>query len=501
MLPLLASSDYLTYPGGLSPVNLTCETTSSSEDLFGTPCQVTAADNVQLSTSLIAAHVRTGGESFRAHPMLISCLQRFSAKLSATPEIFQFYLSQSQSLSIKTNDTAVDTEMLQYHQAGLAVSFKVNNATFQVLLETAVTSCVERFATVQFSVGLIELENDTMDLQLRESFRFHPDGINSTYYSLVDTSLIPRNLPVCNTTYLFLDNSSYPVNDFTAEQVVGRVYRSVSNSSEEFMTLLQYPATNIDFYGCPQLITGYSIQQRCPARIMSFRMYRTFKMLAGLLGSDIVGLVVERSWSLEPLNFTNPQCFSTPLNTTLFSEGRAMLLNATGVLTLSRLAMLSRCAGFDYVYYGCGYVLVAVRKQRSTTPLTVIFPESVLLPITPYGDLVSLYPLSPSLSTFSPLLDSDGIRDSRLSTGYTVAQLAGGDRFFRMHPVLVQCLQLLTDSLSAYRPYYSIRIQQAYSRNLSSQLEDYTTGLAVKISVYPTGIYLQESLLSVITVE
>ena len=492
LLPLLASSDYLTYPGGLSPVNLTCETSSNPEDLYGTPCQVTAADNIQLSTSLIASHVRTGGESFRAHPMLISCLQRFSAKLSATPEIFQFYLSQSQSLSIKTNDTAVDAEMLLYHQAGLAVSFKVKNTTFQVLLETAVSSCVERFAAVQFSVGLIELGNDTLDLQLRESFRFYPDGINDTYYGLVDASLIPRTPPVCNTTNLFLDNSSYPVDDSPAEQVVGRVYRAVSNSSEEFMTLLQYPATNIDFYGCPQRITGYSIQQRssCPARVMSFRMYRTFKVLAGLLGNDIGDLVVVRSWSLEPLNFTDPQCFSTPLNTTLFSEGRAMLLNAKGALTLSQLALLSRCAGFDYVYYGCGYVLVAVRKQRSTTPLTVIFPESVLLPITPYGDLVSLYPLSPSISTFSPLLDSDGIRASRLSTGYTVAQLAGGNRFFRMHPVLVQCLQLLTDSLSAYRPYYSIRIQQAYSRNLSSQLEDYTTGLAVKISVYPTGMFL-----------
>lgn len=497
LLPLLAASNSLTYPGGLSPINLTCETTSNPEDIFGSPCQVTAADNVQLSTSLIAAHVRTGGESFRAHPLLISCLQRFAARLSATPQIFQFYLSQSQSLSIKTNDTDVDTEMLRYHQAGLAVSFKVKNATFQVLLETAVTSCVEKFAAGQFSVGLIELGNDTLDLQLRESFRFHPISINVTYYGLVDASLIPRSFPTC-TTNLFLDNSSYPVNDSTAEQVVGQVYEAVSNSSEQFMTLLQYPATNVNFYGCPSHITGYSIQHRCPARVMSFRMYRTFKILTGLLGNDIGGLVVERSWSLEPLNFSNstdPQCYSTPLNTTLFSEGRAMLLNATGALDLSRLAMLSRCAGFDYVYYGCGYVLVAVRKQRSTTPLTVVFPQSVLLPITPYGDLVSLYPLSPSFATLSPLFDSDGIRDDQLSTGYTVAQLAGEDRFFRMHPLLVECVQLLTDSLSEYRPYYSIRIKQAYSRNLSSQLEDYTTGLAVKISVYPTGTFLYGSLL------
>ncbi|KAI6655481.1 hypothetical protein LOD99_1980 [Oopsacas minuta] len=487
LLPLEISGDYLIYPGSLTLLNLTCDPNSTpSNNLSGTPCLVTAGDTVQLSVSITAAHVRNmSSEGFRAHPLLISCLQRFSSKLSAMPQILQFYLSQQEALALPTNDSAINTELLDYHRAGLAVSFSFKNVSFNTLLQNTVTSCVDKFAAEQFTVGLIQLSDDTLDLQLRTGFKFYPGGINDTYFSLVDNSLIPATLPNCPSN-AFLINSTYPVSNSRPEQVVGQVYQPVNRSSEQFLNLLQYPDTKVMFSGCPNIITGYSIQQRCATRVMSFRLYRTFKVLAGLLGNLRSGLSVVRSWSTDPFNITNPLCYSSPLNTSLFSEGRALVMRALEGFSMDYLALLSQCAGFDYVYYGCDYVLVAVRNQRSTPPLTVVFPESVLLPVTLYGAAISLYPLSPSISEYSPLFDSDGIRDKMLSKFYTVNQLAGPDRYFRIHPVLVQCIQLVTESLTAYLSSYSIRIQQAYSRSLSSQLEDYTTGLAVKLSIYPT---------------
>ena len=148
---------------------------------------------------------------------------------------------------------------------------------------------------------------------------------------------------------------------------------------------------------------------------MSSRMFRLFKVLVSLLKDRSSNLSVVHSWSPNAYNITDPHCYSSPLNSSLFSEGRAMILGRHGALTLSVLANLCRCSGFDYVYNGCSYVLVAVRHQRSAPPLNVIFPASLLLPVTPYGEMESLYSVPPSISSLSPLFDSDGIRGQMLS--------------------------------------------------------------------------------------
>ena len=492
LLPRVStSSNYLIYPGSTSPLNLTCDPSTPPASIEGSPCLVTAGSNTLLSISITAGQVTNdSSEIFRAHPLLVTCLQRFSSKLSSVPHILQFYLREEEGLAVDTPDSVVNSELLELHRAGMAVSFGFPDATFHTLLQTAVSRCLDIFAAAEFSMGVFQL-NKSIDLQLRpDRLHFYPTSINATFFDLLDQSLSLRTLPIC-TADPFPANSSYPVNGSTAAQVVGQVYQPLSRSSPEFPELLQYPGTNISFYGCASTVTGYSAEARCATRVMSSRMFRLFRVLVGLLKGLSSGLSVVQSWSPNPFNITHPQCYSSPLNTSLFSEGRAMVLGALDPLSLSVLAQMCRCSGFDYVYNGCGYVLVAVRHQRSTPPLTVVFPTSLLLPVTPYGEIASLYFTPPSISSLSPLFDSDGIRGQMLSQRYSVGQLAGPDRFFRIHPALVGCLELVAEKLSVYSPAYSLRVLQAYSRDKSSKQEDFTTGLAVRIYTQPQGALIQ----------
>ena len=485
LLPLVStSSHFLIYPGSTSPLNLTCEPNSPPVSIKGSPCLVSAGSNTLLSISITAGQITNGSSDiFRAHPLLLTCLQRFSSKLSAVPHFLQFYLSKGEELLVRTPDPAVNSELLDFHRAGLAVSFAFPGSSFHTLLQTAVTRCMDIFAAEEFSMGIIQL-NDSIDLQLRpDRLYFYPASINTTFFDLLDQSLAPRNIPVCSTDQ-FPANFSYPANGSSAEQVVGQVYQAEALSSGD---LLQYPGTNISFLGCTNTIIGYSAEARCATRVMSFRMFRLFKVLVALLKDLSSGLLVVQSWSPNSFNITDPQCQSSPLNTTLFAEGRAMVLRAQDPLTPSALAKLCRCSGFDYVYNGCGYVLVAVRLQRSTPPFTVVFPESLLLPVAPYGAIESLYFIPAPLSSLSSLFDSEGIRGQMLSQLYSVGQLAGPDRFFRMHPVLVGCLELVSEKLSVYSPAYSLRILQSYSRDRSTLQEDFATGLAIRIDTQPQG--------------
>ena len=486
---VFASSHYLIYPGSTSPLNLTCDSNAPPASIERAPCVVTADTNTLLSISITAGQVTNGtSEMFRAHPLLVTCLQRVSSALSIVPHILQFYLEAGR-LNVETSDPVVNSELLKLHRAGLAVSFNSPNVSFDGLLQIVVSRCLDIFAAEEFSIGVVKL-NESIDLQLRpDSLFFYPSQVNDTFFRLLDQSLSLRTLPVCPAG-LFPTNSSYPVNGSTAEQTVGGVYHPLSRSSEGFSQLLQYPGTNVSFAGCSTRVVGYSAAARCATRLMSSRMFRLFRVLVSLLGDLSSSLLVVHSWSPSAYNITDPHCYSSPLNSSLFSEGRAMVLGIQETSSLSVLANFCRCSGFDYVYNGCGHVLVAVRHQRSTPPLTVIFPVSLLLPVTAYGEMESLYSVPPSIASLSPLFDSDGIRGQLLSRQYSVDQLAGTDRFFRIHPIVVGCLELVTEKLSVYNPSYSIRIMQAYARDKSSLQEDYSTGLAVRIYTQPGGMYV-----------
>ena len=481
------SSDGIHYPGSISPLTLDC--ISNDSQLYGVPCEVNASGNTHLSISFTVNHVRNKDFGrFRAHPLLISCLQNITSSLSIQLHILQFYLAEEEELVVLTNDTFLNGQLKYYHMAGLAVSFNIPNGSIENFFTHLILLCWNSISNTQYSVGIVNLNQSRLDLLLTNQTLFYPNDIGDIFFALLNSYLIPSSWPKCSKD-TFAEHSSYPDNITMPELVVGAITSHISRNSLEFLSLKQYPATNIIFSGCDSSITGASAHARCSSRVMSFRMYRMLQVLNAIVFTfKSTTLKVVRSWSNDPLNISQSACFSF-LNTSLYSEGRAMLLEAVGNLSQSHLAGLARCSGFDFVYYGCGHVLVAVRDQRSTIPLTLVFPRSILLPVNIKEPASSHYNTTPLGVSHSPLFDSSGIRDRKLSDGFKVCRIAGSDRYFRIHPVLVGCLQLLEDNLNCYFKNSSRIFNYTYLREQISagDIWNLKTGLAVKINLTYQG--------------